>query len=336
LQVYFVRHGETDYDVVASRGVRGWATSFAPLSHLGRLQIDAIARDYRLQEAEAILCSSYARALESGALLSRALNKPLFVEYDLHEWLPQKDPLGDIDAELLRRARSRPRVRADDAPWERRRRGPRAGVAGPRALPRSAERRRGHARGRDPVGHRHAARRSTTPRSSSSPGRGPDDGRPAAVRDAAPSSSADERAPTVLAPAPAQRQAAGRHQRHAHRPDVAGRGGVQRPAQRRPGEGEQSACARGPRRCSSARRGRTGGRRTGRAAPPTVRRGRASARARRAPARARAGSRCRCQSDSRRARRRQLGAPPGDGAAPGAGWRGPAGRGAAPPAAGRR
>jgi broad specificity phosphatase PhoE len=118
LQVYFVRHGETDYEVVASRGVRGWATSFAPLSHMGRLQIDAIARDYRLQEAEAILCSSYARALESGALLSRALNKPLFVEYDLHEWLPQKDPLGDIDADLLQRARVGLEGAVDDAPWE--------------------------------------------------------------------------------------------------------------------------------------------------------------------------------------------------------------------------
>ena len=117
--VYFVRHGETDYDVVASRGVRGWATSFAPLSNLGRLQIDVIARDYRLQEADAILCSSYARALESGALLSRALNKPLFVEYDLHEWLPQKDSLGEIDAELIQRARNGLDQRADDAPWER-------------------------------------------------------------------------------------------------------------------------------------------------------------------------------------------------------------------------
>ena len=119
MQVLFVRHGETDYDVVASRGVRGWATSFAPLSHLGRLQIDVIARDFRLREADAILCSSYARALESGALLSRALNKPLYVEYDLHEWLPQKDSLGEIDAALLHRARSDLGRPGDDVPWER-------------------------------------------------------------------------------------------------------------------------------------------------------------------------------------------------------------------------
>ena len=120
MRVYFVRHGETDYDVVAARGVRGWATSFAPLSPLGRLQIDTIARDYRLQEADVIVCSSYARALESAALLSRTLNKPLYVEYDLHEWLPQKDPLGEIDGELLQRATDelRPGDVVADAPWE--------------------------------------------------------------------------------------------------------------------------------------------------------------------------------------------------------------------------
>lgn len=119
--VYFVRHGEADYDVMAQRGVRGWATSFAPLTALGRVQIDAIARDFRLREAEAILCSSYARALESAALLSRALNKPLFVEYDLHEWLPQKDPLGDVDDALLHsahRAFTEGEPVAHDGPWE--------------------------------------------------------------------------------------------------------------------------------------------------------------------------------------------------------------------------
>ena len=120
MRVYFVRHGETDYDVVTARGVRGWATSFAPLSPVGRLQIDTIARDYRLQGARAIVCSSYARALESAALLSRTLNMPLYVEYDLHEWLPQKDPLGEIDGDLLERASGelRPGARRDDAPWE--------------------------------------------------------------------------------------------------------------------------------------------------------------------------------------------------------------------------
>lgn len=118
MKIFFVRHGEADYSVVKSRGVRGWATSFAPLTSMGRLQIDTIARDYRLQEAEAILCSSYARALESAALLSRALNKPLYVEYDLHEWLPQKDPLGEVDSRLLHEAGEALSGAPREGPWE--------------------------------------------------------------------------------------------------------------------------------------------------------------------------------------------------------------------------
>jgi len=97
VKIYFVRHGDTDYRTLDARGVRGWARSFAPLSPMGRVQMDVIAKDYRLQEAEAILCSSYARALESAALLNRKLNKPIYVEYDLHEWLPNKDSLADLD-----------------------------------------------------------------------------------------------------------------------------------------------------------------------------------------------------------------------------------------------
>ena len=104
MRLYLIRHGETDWGLVSARGVKGMAASLAPLTPIGRLQIDTIANDYRLEEAEAILCSSYARALESAALLSRKLNKPLYVEYDLHEWLPQKDSQADIDDVLMQQA----------------------------------------------------------------------------------------------------------------------------------------------------------------------------------------------------------------------------------------
>lgn len=124
MNLFFVRHGDTDYGQVEARGVRGWATSFAPLTPLGRLQIDTIARDFRLQEAQGIVCSSYARALESAARLSRVLNKPLYVEYDLHEWLPQKDSLADLDPRLLHQANEQLRrqmrgsAEAGDVPCE--------------------------------------------------------------------------------------------------------------------------------------------------------------------------------------------------------------------------
>ncbi len=104
MKLFFIRHGETDWDALETRGVRGWARSFAPLTPKGRVQIDVIASDYRLEAAQGILSSSYARALESAARLSRALDKPLHVEYDLHEWLPQKDPLGEMDDDIIRHA----------------------------------------------------------------------------------------------------------------------------------------------------------------------------------------------------------------------------------------
>ncbi len=104
MKLFFIRHGETDWGALESRGVRGWARSFAPLTPKGRVQIDVIANDYRLERAQGILSSSYARALESAARLSRALDKPLHVEYDLHEWLPQKDSLGEMDDDIIRDA----------------------------------------------------------------------------------------------------------------------------------------------------------------------------------------------------------------------------------------
>lgn len=124
MQLYLIRHGETDWNLMNQRGVRGLAASLAPLTPLGRIQIDTIANDYRLQEADAILCSSFTRALESAALLSRKINKPLYVEYDLHEWLPQKDPTAVLDEHSLLEASEGLRqeidenIRPEDVPWE--------------------------------------------------------------------------------------------------------------------------------------------------------------------------------------------------------------------------
>jgi broad specificity phosphatase PhoE len=124
VQLYLIRHGETNWNLMSQRGVKGLAASLAPLTPLGRIQIDTIANDYRLQEADAILCSSFARALESAALLSRKINKPLYVEYDLHEWLPQKDPTAILTENLLLEASEGLRqeidenVFSEDVPWE--------------------------------------------------------------------------------------------------------------------------------------------------------------------------------------------------------------------------
>src|SRR5699024_28105 len=81
MQLYLIRHGEPDWQQLGAEAQDGRAGSLAPLTALGRLQMDAIAADYRLQEADAIISSSYTRCLESAARLSRQLNKQLFVEH---------------------------------------------------------------------------------------------------------------------------------------------------------------------------------------------------------------------------------------------------------------
>lgn len=124
MQFYLIRHGEPDWQQLGTEGQRGTAASLTPLSHIGRLQIDTIAGDYRLREANVILSSSYTRCLESAARLSRQLNKQLFVEYALHEWLPVPDPMAGIDRALLWQAGEDLRREllhgspADCRPWE--------------------------------------------------------------------------------------------------------------------------------------------------------------------------------------------------------------------------
>ena len=120
MRLHLIRHGHTNWDLIDEKGVKGMAASAAPLTQLGRLQIETIANDYRLADAEIILSSSYARALESAAILSRVLNKPLVVEYDLHEWLPQTDSLQAIDeALLLEASREFVKETKEEVPWEK-------------------------------------------------------------------------------------------------------------------------------------------------------------------------------------------------------------------------
>jgi broad specificity phosphatase PhoE len=120
MRLYFVRHGEPDYGSLRGPRLGPGAHDLAPLTPIGRLQIDTIARDYRLQEVDAVLSSSYARSLESAALLARSLGKPFYVEVDLHEWRAHPDPNQELDPELLRRAAERLRFgeEAGDGPWE--------------------------------------------------------------------------------------------------------------------------------------------------------------------------------------------------------------------------
>ena len=84
---YLIRHGETDYEPVESRGFIGHGRDLAPLTALGVRQLERTARDPRLQGCGRLLCSPYTRAMQSAAIVSRRLDIPLTVEVELHEWL---------------------------------------------------------------------------------------------------------------------------------------------------------------------------------------------------------------------------------------------------------
>jgi uncharacterized phosphatase len=86
---YLVRHGEPQWKLNEERRVKGAQHDLVPLTDDGARYIEQhTAADARLQGAKTILTSPYTRALHTAAILSRRLDMPLTVEYDLHEWMP--------------------------------------------------------------------------------------------------------------------------------------------------------------------------------------------------------------------------------------------------------
>jgi broad specificity phosphatase PhoE len=86
--LYLIRHGEPDYSFCDERGYIGHGRDLAPLSEEGERQALKAASDPRLIDADIILSSPYTRALQTAAIISRIINKPIKVEIDLHEWMP--------------------------------------------------------------------------------------------------------------------------------------------------------------------------------------------------------------------------------------------------------
>jgi uncharacterized phosphatase len=91
---YLVRHGQPDWRWTEGEHLTGWLRDFTALTALGHAQANVTAHDDRLKSAELILSSPYTRALQTGAIISRILQIPLEVEFDLREWMP--DVRGQI------------------------------------------------------------------------------------------------------------------------------------------------------------------------------------------------------------------------------------------------
>ena len=87
---YLVRHGEADYSQMMESGFFGFGRDFASLSKIGIEQVEKTAKDERLKTAQIIVSSPYTRALQTAAIISRETGLQIYVEVNLHEWIPDK------------------------------------------------------------------------------------------------------------------------------------------------------------------------------------------------------------------------------------------------------
>ena len=94
---YLIRHGATDYTQQNTKIYQGYGVNLSPLSLKGIVQINNTAKDKRLINADIILSSPYTRALQTAAILSKALNVDISVETDLHEWIANKGYIYETD-----------------------------------------------------------------------------------------------------------------------------------------------------------------------------------------------------------------------------------------------
>jgi broad specificity phosphatase PhoE len=85
---YLLRHGAPQYDMAEARRLIGGYRDLVPLTTQGVEQVEALTAGLRPLKAQLIVSSPMCRSLQTAAILSRRLDLPLEVAFDLHEWLP--------------------------------------------------------------------------------------------------------------------------------------------------------------------------------------------------------------------------------------------------------
>lgn len=94
---YLIRHGKTDYSEQNQKIYQGFGVHLSPLDAEGVQEIQQTAKDKRLCGASIILSSPYTRAVQTAAILSKALQIDIAIETDLHEWLANKNYVYEDD-----------------------------------------------------------------------------------------------------------------------------------------------------------------------------------------------------------------------------------------------
>lgn len=94
---YLVRHGKTNYSERNKKIYQGFGVNLSPLNADGIKEIENTSKDKRLCEANIILSSPYTRAIQTAAILSKALQIDIMIETDLHEWMANKNYIYEDD-----------------------------------------------------------------------------------------------------------------------------------------------------------------------------------------------------------------------------------------------
>lgn len=93
MHIFFIRHGEPDYSFIKPTNNCQWS-NLAPLTTNGVKQALNLRNNKDLINKK-IICSPYTRTLQTATLLANGKN--VIIEPNLHEWLPSKNFLINVD-----------------------------------------------------------------------------------------------------------------------------------------------------------------------------------------------------------------------------------------------
>ena len=101
MTIYLMRHGEPTYRDTAAMGLPGMGAELGQLTQEGILQAEQAAKDPRIQDTDLILASPYPRALQTAAIVSRRIDRPIEVAVGIFEWLPRVDFTAPSHTEIV-------------------------------------------------------------------------------------------------------------------------------------------------------------------------------------------------------------------------------------------
>lgn len=101
MTVYLMRHGEPTYRDTAEMGLPGMGAELGQLTPEGIRQAEEAAKDPRIQDVDLILASPYPRALQTAAIVSRRIDKPIDIAVGIFEWLPRIDYSAPSHTEIV-------------------------------------------------------------------------------------------------------------------------------------------------------------------------------------------------------------------------------------------